>query len=72
MSPGVILSAEDAPMEGIVFDNVVFNNPGDTPWGEDYYNCGGVKTGVATGSTWPVPACFEDQTDKTLAALRGN
>lgn len=28
MSPGVILSADDAPMEGIIFDNVVFNNPG--------------------------------------------
>ena len=70
MSPGVILSTESAPMEGVVFDNVVFNAPGNTPWGDAYYHCEGVKSGVAKGSTWPVPPCFEDQTDKTLA-LRG-
>jgi hypothetical protein len=70
MSPGVILSADDAPMEGIVFDNVVFNNPGDQPWGDDYYTCAGVKSGVATGTTWPVPPCFEDQTDRALAAAK--
>jgi polygalacturonase len=67
MSPGVILSGEDVPMEGVVFENVVFNNPGDTPWKDDYYYCEGVKDGVATGTTWPVPPCFEDRTDKALA-----
>jgi len=56
MSPGVILSAYDRPME----------NVRDAPWGEDYYYCKGVKTGVATGTTWPVPPCFEDQTDAAL------
>lgn len=66
MSPGVILSAYDRPMENVRFENVVFTNPGDAPWGEDYYYCKGVKTGVATGTTWPVPPCFEDQTDAAL------
>lgn len=71
MSPGVILSADDAPMQGVVFDNVVFNNPGEQPWGEEYYHCGGVDAGVALGSTWPVPPCFEDKTDNTLRSREG-
>ncbi len=66
MSPGVILSSETAPMESIVFDNVIFTNPSNTPWGEDYYYCEGVGSGVAKGSTWPVPPCFEDKTDRAL------
>lgn len=66
MSPGVILSADDAPMENILFENVVFTNPGDKPWGDEYYHCEGVKSGVATGSTWPVPKCFRDQTEGAL------
>jgi hypothetical protein len=67
-SPGVIFGNESAPMENIVFENVVFNNPGDQPWGENYYKCEGVKSGVATGNTWPVPPCFEDQTSGATAA----
>lgn len=63
LSPGVIIGNSSMQMEGIVFDNVVVNNPPiDGYWGEDYYMCEGVKSGVATGKTWPVPPCFEDQT----------
>merc|ERR1719424_1214015 len=38
-SPGVILGSSTYPMENIVFDNVVFNNPGTSPWGKDFYKC---------------------------------
>ena len=31
--------------------------------GHDYYECSGVVNGVASGHTWPVPYCFEDQTN---------
>lgn len=30
---------------------------------KQYFTCEGVVDGVATGSTWPVPSCFEDATD---------
>merc|ERR1711871_678441 len=66
MSPGVIIANETSPMENILFENVVVNSPGEKPWGDDYYKCEGVKSGVATGTTWPVPPCFEDKTDATL------
>ncbi len=62
MSPGIIFGNTSTPIEDVVFEDVVFNNPGDTPWGEDYYYCEGVKGGIAKGNTWPVPSCFEDQT----------
>jgi len=29
---------------------------------DSYYVCKGVTNGIALGSTWPVPSCFEDQT----------
>ena len=66
MSPGVILAnGSTSPMLGVVFDSVVIENPPtDGAWGTDYYSCEGVLGGVATGSTWPVPPCFDDQTDK--------
>ena len=51
------------PMTNVVFEDVRVVNPGSEPWGEDYYDCQGVVGGVAKGSTWPVPPCFEDQTD---------
>ena len=58
---GVILAAEDTPMENILFDSVKVVNAK----GEDYskYNsCKGVLTGIAIGDTDPVPPCFKDQT----------
>jgi hypothetical protein len=62
-SPGVILANSTAPMRNIVFDNVVVTNPSMAPFGKDYYHCEHAQ-GIATGSTWPVPPCFEDRTDK--------
>ncbi|GMI02900.1 hypothetical protein TrVE_jg11449 [Triparma verrucosa] len=66
MSPGVIMggTSEGMGMENIVFDDVVFQDPSSKPWGDDYYKCEGVTSGVAKGKTWPVPPCFDDQTDK--------
>ena len=61
-SPGVIRGNETNPMKGVVFEDVTVINPGSKPWGDDYYDCQGVTGGVAKGSTWPVPPCFEDQT----------
>ena len=65
-SPGVILGNETAPIENLVFDNVVYIQPGDTPWYEKHWMCENVVNGVATGKTWPVPYCLEDQTDKKM------
>ena len=48
------------PMNRILFDNVVVNDPADTPF-EDGYYCVNVN-GVATGNTSPVPPCMEDRT----------
>jgi hypothetical protein len=58
MSPGVILGNSTNPMTGIVFDNVVVRNPGERPWGSQYYMCDGVDGGLAVGGTWPIPPCF--------------
>jgi polygalacturonase len=61
-SPGVILGSEFTPIQNIVFDNVrVTGTAGTKPFGSNYY-CEGVATGVATGGTDPVPACFKDET----------
>lgn len=68
-SPGVIIGNTSMPMENIVFEDVVFNSPGDKPWGEDFYACEGVASGVALGNTWPVPPCFEDRTTRTINAI---
>jgi len=62
-SPGIIMANESNPMVNVTFDNVVVNNPGSKPWGNDWYKCVGVESGVATGNTWPVPPCFKDETD---------
>jgi len=62
--PGLIYGNETNPMQNIIFDNVVVNNPGNKPWGTDYF-CKNAQ-GVATGNTNPVPPCFEDRTDRTL------
>lgn len=67
-SPGVLLANETSPMKNVVFEDVVVNNPGAKPWGDDFYKCEHVQ-GVATGKTFPVPPCFADRTDATLAKL---
>ena len=56
-SPGVLLGNSSNPMQNVVFENVVVNNPGEKPWGSDFYLCEGVE-GIAAGSTYPVPPCF--------------
>mmetsp|Transcript_129165 Transcript_129165/g.287915 ORF Transcript_129165/g.287915 Transcript_129165/m.287915 type:complete len:486 (-) Transcript_129165:257-1714(-) len=61
-SPGVIYGNTSSPMVNITFDNFIVENPGMNPWNTSYYYCTGVTSGVATGSTWPVPPCFDDQT----------
>ena len=57
-SPGVINGNSSNPMQSIIFDNVVVNNPGSRPWGDQYYYCDGVKDSFALGSTSPIPSCF--------------
>jgi len=52
--------------QGITFDSVTVT--GAAKGKGDYHTCDGVRSGVATGKTHPVPKCFEDRTD---AALRG-
>ncbi len=62
-NPGVILANASAAMRNVVFDNVVVNHPSThkTKWGTNYL-CDGVASGVATGTTSPVPPCFKDET----------
>ena len=71
LPPLFLLSSPQAssPMINVTFDGVVVNNPSTkkTKWGTNYL-CEGVKSGVATGTTSPVPPCFKDRTDKALAA----
>jgi len=59
-SPGVVLAGSQNPMDGVVFEDVRFNNPGTSPF-SDYYYCQNAN-GVAKGNTWPVPPCFKDET----------
>jgi len=62
---GVILAAEDAPMENILFHDVrVVDAKGDDF--AKYTSCEGVLSGIATGNTYPVPPCFEDQTESNV------
>jgi len=56
-SPGVIFGNISNPIRGLVFDNVIVENPGEEPWGEDFYYCEGIQ-GTALGDTYPVPPCF--------------
>ena len=60
-SAGVLLANSSSPMQNVVFDNVVVNNPASKPWGGDGYYCKNVN-GVATGATQPVPPCFKNMT----------
>lgn len=57
-SPGVIIGNASNPIKGLVFEDVVVNNPGSEPWGDKYYYCEGVQGGKAIGKTWPIPPCF--------------
>ena len=58
-SPGVIMGNESNPIHNLVFENVQFTGEiGNDPWGDEFYYCDGVE-GIATGSTDPLPPCFE-------------
>ena len=56
-SPGILIGNATNPITGVVFDNVVVNNPGTKPWGDDFYFCDGVQ-GTVVGATTPAPPCF--------------
>ena len=58
MSPGVILGNASNPMQDVVFDGVIVTNPGEHPWGKDFYKCTGVRNASAVGQTSPKPPCF--------------
>ena len=58
---GVILGTEQSPMKNLIFDGVrVIGAQNETF--ASYYKCEGVQDAVATGDTFPVPPCFQDQT----------
>merc|ERR1719220_396627 len=58
-SPGVIRGNVDLPnLHDITFDNVVIEQPGEAPFGADYYDCEGVDNGIYRRGTWPPPPCF--------------
>ncbi|KAL1524215.1 hypothetical protein AB1Y20_019123 [Prymnesium parvum] len=57
-SPGVVYGNPDQPMKNVVFENVVVSNPGERPWGSQFYKCTGVH-GATKGVTSPVPPCFD-------------
>jgi len=65
-SPGIIMGSQSAPMEGIVFEDVKFNNLGSSSHFGMEYLCQGVAAGVAKGSTFPVPQCFKDETNTCI------
>eukprot|EP01052_Picozoa_sp_SAG31_P043274 SAG31_NODE_7156_length_1771_cov_7.286483_2_plen_96_part_00 len=71
-SVGVVLANSTTPMQNVLFDGVRVTGKipnGQKPWEKvGYYVCEGVQNGVATGDTYPVPPCFEDRTDRALAA----
>jgi hypothetical protein len=59
-----VMANSSSPMQGVTFANVVVTGF-KTKKGESYYQqCTGVKGGVATGTTSPVPPCFTDNTTK--------
>lgn len=63
LSPGVIIGNNSLKMRNLVFEDVRFiDPPADGTFGKDYFHCEGVESGVAKGSTWPVPPCFTDDT----------
>ena len=56
-SPGVLIGNSSNPMKNVIFDNVVVINPGEKPWGTNFYECHDVD-GYALGTTSPAPPCF--------------
>ncbi|GMH75595.1 hypothetical protein TrRE_jg12991 [Triparma retinervis] len=60
---GLIFGSDEKPVDGVVFEDVVFEG---LKGGEEYYKCENVVegTGVARGKTFPVPGCFKDETDR--------
>jgi len=71
MSPGVIMGPSRSPMTNITFEDVRVVGPGWYPWGDDFYHCEGVASGIATGATWPVPPCFRDHTTSQREHISG-
>lgn len=57
-STGVILGSTTNPMQNIIFDGVVFENPTS-----NYYLCENVASGSAIGGTTPVPTCFSSNNE---------
>ncbi|CAK0835983.1 unnamed protein product [Prorocentrum cordatum] len=67
-SPGVVLGNPAQPMQGLLFDNVVFS-PADSskgPWGDKFYYCEGVGAGAAVNGSFPVPPCFDARPDVVI------
>ena len=62
---GVILAAEDTPMENILFHDVRVVDAKSDDFSR-YTSCEGVLSGIASGDTYPVPPCFEDQTNSNV------
>ncbi len=56
MGAGVIWANGGNPIENLIFENVLIKDP----QGETSYRCqkGGVKNGIANGTTSPKPKCF--------------
>lgn len=59
VSPGIVYGNPAKPMQGVVFENVVFEpfDPKARPWGAQGYYCKGVN-GMAVNGTTPMPPCF--------------
>ena len=47
-------------MRNVVFENVVFEDPGFVPFGNEYFYCEGVQ-GVVERNSTPVPPCFRNE-----------
>jgi len=56
------------PMQNIIFDGVRVVNQSQGLFAEEpsYFRCENVANGIATGDTFPVPSCFQDQTTRTI------
>eukprot|EP01132_Coremiostelium_polycephalum_P007797 gene7797-9597_t len=51
---GIIIGSTTNPIQNILFDNVIFQNPKE----EFYYACENVQNGKSIGNTYPIPNCF--------------
>ena len=50
-SPGVVLGNSTNVMKGLMFDNVVVDNPSLHPWGEDFYYCKHAEGEIRRGTS---------------------